>query len=249
VTLFEESRLLIVNPSARTDCGDFLRGEIDLSDVADADGIPDMDLMAVVVIASTSPIQRLDINSVLRLPAANGAIAVIDTTTDTLIDTIELSGENPYAATKGLTVRGDILFVSQAGLFGVMDGGIERIDLRAHRPEGYFITEDELGGDVVDFVMISDRLAYALVSQRVSIPRWCRSILPSRRCSTRCWPSTDSPYSTSGQRSRRAAVPTAPTQDGIRITGRSTGAAHEPAAGRRLGPVRSPLPALTLLVA
>ena len=165
VTLFEESRLLIVNPAARTDCSDFIRGEIDLTGVADGDGIPDMDLMAVVGDRLYVSIQRLDINTVLRLPAANGAIAVIDTTTDALVDTIELSGENPFAATKGLTVRGEALYVSQAGLFGVMDGGIERINLRTHQPEGYFITEDDLGGDVVDFVLISDRLAYAVVSR------------------------------------------------------------------------------------
>jgi DNA-binding beta-propeller fold protein YncE len=165
VTLFEESQLLIVNPSARSDCSDFIRGQIDLTSVADGDGIPDMDLMAVVGDRLYVAIQRLDINTVLRLPAANGAIAVIDTTTETLIDTIELSGENPYAATKGLTIQDGMLYVSQAGLFGVMDGGIERIDLRTHRPEGYFITEEDLGGDVVDFVLISDRLAYALVSR------------------------------------------------------------------------------------
>jgi hypothetical protein len=165
VTLFEESRLLIVNPSARSDCSDFIRGEIDLGSVADGDGIPDMDLMAVVGTRLYVAIQRLDINTVLRLPAANGALAVIDITTDTLVDTIELSGENPFAATKGLTVRGDALYVSQAGRFGVMDGGIERIDLHTGQPQGYFITEDDLGGDVVDFALISDRLAYALVSR------------------------------------------------------------------------------------
>lgn len=165
VTRFEESSVLIVNPAAQPDCSDFIRGSIDLSAVADADGIPDMDLMAVVGERLYVSVQRLDINNVLRLPATNGAIAVIDTTTDALIDTIELSGANPFAATKGLTVSGGALYIAEAGLFGVMDGGIERVDLASRRAEGFFVTEADLGGDIVDFVLISDHLAYALVSR------------------------------------------------------------------------------------
>ena len=166
VTLFEERELLIVNPRAQPDCRDFVRGTIDLGGLADADGIPDMDLMAVVGDRLYVAMQRLDINSVLRLPAGKGALAVIDTTSDTLVDTIELTGENPFAATKGLPVRGGKLYVAQAGRFGVMDGGIERVDLASGQPEGFFVTEEDLGGDVTDFVLVSEHLAYAIVSRR-----------------------------------------------------------------------------------
>jgi hypothetical protein len=166
VTLFEERELLIVNPHAQPDCKDFVRGAIDLGALADADGTPDMDLMAVVGDRLYVSVQRLDINSVLRLPAGRGALAVIDTASDTLIDTIELSGENPFAATKGLTVRAGKLYIAQAGRFGVMDGGIERVDLASGQPEGFFVTEEDLGGDVTDFVLVSEHLAYAIVSRR-----------------------------------------------------------------------------------
>jgi hypothetical protein len=165
VTRFEERELLIVNPQAQPGCSDFVRGTIDLGPLADADGIPDMDLMAIVGNRLYVAVQRLDINSVLRLPAGKGALAVIDSGSDTLIDTIELSGENPFAATKGLTVRGGKLYIAQAGLFGVMDGGIERVDLASGRPEGFFVTEEDLGGDVTDFVLVSEHLAYAIVSR------------------------------------------------------------------------------------
>ncbi len=166
VTRFEKSELLIVNPAAQPDCSDFIRGTIDLSGLADADGIPDMDLMVVVGDRLYVALQRLDINTLLRLPAANGAIAVIDTNTDRVVDTIELTGENPFSATKGLTVRDDLLWVAEAGRFGVMDGGIERIDLATNRGEGgFYVTEEDLGGDIVDFVLVDDHLAYAIVSR------------------------------------------------------------------------------------
>jgi hypothetical protein len=166
ITLYDDSELLIVNPDPRPDCSDFVLGSIDLTPVADGDGIPDMDLMAVHGDRLYVSLQRLDINSILRTPAAPGAIAVIDTATDTLIDTIELSGDNPFAATKGLTVRNGVLYVALAGLFGVLDGGLERVDLATGRAEGISVSETDLGGDITDFALVSDRLAYAIVARR-----------------------------------------------------------------------------------
>ncbi|HSP98187.1 MAG TPA: hypothetical protein VL049_13235 [Candidatus Dormibacteraeota bacterium] len=165
VTLFERRELLIVDPSAPRDCTGFIRGEIDLSSLADADGIPDMDQMAVVGDRLYVSLQRLDINSVLRLPAENGALAVIDLATDQLMGGIELTGANPFAATKGLTVRDGQLWIAEAGEFNVFDGGLERVDLATATPSGFVATETDLGGDLTDFVIVSDHLAYAVVSR------------------------------------------------------------------------------------
>jgi DNA-binding beta-propeller fold protein YncE len=165
VTLFEKRELLIVNPSAQRDCSDFVLGHIDLSSLADADGVPDMDQMAVVGDRLYVSLQRLDINTVLRLPAGNGAIAVIDLATDQLVGSIELSGPNPFAATKGLTVRDGALWISEAGEFNVFDGGIERVDLATGTAGGFRATETELGGDITDFAIVSDHRAYAIVSR------------------------------------------------------------------------------------
>lgn len=165
VSLFEKAELLIVNPSAQSDCRDFIIGRIDLSSLADADGVPDMDLMALAGDRLYVALQRLDINTILRLPATNGALAVIDTRTDTLLGGIELSGENPYGSTKGLTVHDGALWIAQAGRFNQFDGGIERIPLASGTPEGFLITEADLGGDVIDFAIVSDRRAYALVNR------------------------------------------------------------------------------------
>lgn len=165
VTRFEERTLWIVNPAARRDCRDFLRGTIDLSALADRDGIPDMDQMAVVDGRLYVALQRLDINTALRLPAQNGALAVIDVATDRLVGAVELSGRNPFAATKGLLVHGGAIHVAQAGLFNEPDGGIERVEPRAGRAEGFYVTERDLGGDIVDFVLVHDRLGYAVVNR------------------------------------------------------------------------------------
>jgi hypothetical protein len=165
VTLFEKRELLIVNPSAQRDCKDFVLGRIDLSSLADADGIPDMDQMAIVGDRLYVSLQRLDINSVLRLPAGNGAIAVVDLTTDQLVGGVELSGPNPFAATKGLTVRDGALWIAEAGEFNVFDGGLERVDLSTGRAGGFVATETDLGGDITDFAIVSDHRAYAIVNR------------------------------------------------------------------------------------
>jgi len=165
VTLFEERELLIVNPSARADCADFIIGRIDLSSLADADGIPDMDLMALVGTKLYVSLQRLDINSVLRTPAENGALAIVDTTSDQLVGSVELSGENPFTATKGLLVRSGRLWMSEVGDFNVFDGGLEYVDLASDTRSGIVVSERDLGGDITDVAFVSDELAYAIVSR------------------------------------------------------------------------------------
>ncbi|MFN8640162.1 MAG: hypothetical protein U0802_00295, partial [Candidatus Binatia bacterium] len=95
----------------------------------------------------------------------NGAVAVVDLATDQLVGDIELSGENPFGATKGLTVRDGALWIAEAGAFNVFDGGIERVDLATGTAGGFFATETDLGGDVTDFAVVSDQLAYAVVNR------------------------------------------------------------------------------------
>jgi hypothetical protein len=163
VTRFELTSLLIVNPSVGADCAGFVLGSIDLAQFADADGIPEMDQMAIVNGMLYVSLQRLDRNNSF-IPAGPGMLAVIDTTTDTVAGQITLSGENPFGNTKGLTVDRGMLVVGEAGQLGVNDGGIERVDLTTNTAEGFFITEAALGGDLNDFVLVSDQLGYAIIA-------------------------------------------------------------------------------------
>ena len=163
VTRFSAKELYIVNPTAGADCTGFMLGTIDLSPYADADGYPEMDQMAVVGDRLYVSLERLDRLNFLQ-PAETAAIAVIDVHTDTVIDVIPLSGMNPFSQQKGLVVRDGALVVSEAGRFGVNDGGIERVDLTTDEAQGYFVTEAALGGDLTDFVLVSDDLGYAVLS-------------------------------------------------------------------------------------
>jgi len=161
VTRYGTPSLLIVNPSPQADCADFVRGTIDLSAFADADGNPEMSQLAVVGERLYVSLQRLQ----NFMPAGPGVIAVIDIATDQVVTSITLSGENPFAQTKGLTVVNGALVVAEDGVFGVNDGGLERVDLASGTAQGFFITEADLGGDITDFVLVSDRLGYAIVSK------------------------------------------------------------------------------------
>jgi hypothetical protein len=178
VTRFNEKELYIVDPSVGFDCDRSLLGSIDLSPWADADGFPEMDQMALIGDRLYVSLQRLDRSNFLR-PAETGAIVVIDTLTDTVIEEIPLTGENPFAQTKGLVVRDGAIIISESGSFGVNDGGIERVDLASGEAEGFFITEAELGGDLTDFALVSDSLGYAVIS----LPNFDNSLVrfdPSR---------------------------------------------------------------------
>src|SRR5690242_5095754 len=48
VAALGSAQLLIVNPAAHADCSDFVVGHVDLSAFADADGIPEMNALAII---------------------------------------------------------------------------------------------------------------------------------------------------------------------------------------------------------
>lgn len=148
-----------LNPSA--DCSGFVRKRIDLSSLADADGRTEPTRMVVLGDRLYVTLQLLDNFA----PTDSSALAVIDTTTDELVGSIALSAPNPFSETKGLPVDDDgKIYVAEVGNFGVLDGGIERVDPATGRAEGHFITEEDLGGDVNDFVIVSGSRGYAVIS-------------------------------------------------------------------------------------
>lgn len=156
------TEVLVVDPSPATDCGDFIKDRIGLADLADEDGNPELYQSAVVGDRLYVTLQKLDRNNFF-VPAENGSIAVIDTATDEFVEEIVLTGQNPFAQTKGIPVLDGELIVGQVGFFGVNDGGIERVNLTSG-PEGFFITEADLGADIVDFIVLSHSDAYLVLS-------------------------------------------------------------------------------------
>lgn len=183
VSLFGGTDVLVVDPTPPPDCGGFIRGRIDLAAFADADGLPEMHHMAIIGDRLYVALQKLD-QANFFVPADKGSIAVIDVNTDTVAGEIVLSGSNPFSQGKGLAIRDGKLLISQAGFFGRLDGGIERVDPESGRAEGFFVTEADLGGDVTDFAIVSDTLGYAVLS----LPDFTNSVVafdPGRRRVTR----------------------------------------------------------------
>ena len=160
VTLFESTELLVIDPSVGSDCSGFVRGTIDLSPYADDDGVPEMDAMTIIDEVLFVTLQRLDRNDLFS-PNGRGVVVAIDTRTDTVTRAIELAGENPFSR---IVRRGNELWIASVGAFTQRDGGIEAIDLATMEPLGFVVREEDLGGDITDFVVVSEQIAYAVLS-------------------------------------------------------------------------------------
>lgn len=157
-----------------------LLGEVDLSALADADGIPEASWAVAVGNRIVVAVGRLDRHDAYR-PTGPGALAVLDPTTDRVERAIELSAENPWGE-PAVGTDGRLL-VGLAGRFGELDGGIEAVDVSAGRAEGLVATEAELGGDVLSFVAGDDGALWILVSDAASVTslvRWEPSAGPAR---------------------------------------------------------------------
>ena len=164
VTRYGAPDLWVVDPGARS-CDGFRRRTIDLGALADADGIPEMDQMALVAGRLFVSLARLDRGRRFA-PAGRSRLAVVDTATDTLAGVVELSGRNAFGDAAGLPREPGTgkLVVAEAGdLFTVGDGGLERVDPFTLTAEGFFVTEDDLGGNITDFVLVSPTKGYAIV--------------------------------------------------------------------------------------
>jgi DNA-binding beta-propeller fold protein YncE len=164
VTRYGAPELWAVDPGAAS-CDGFVRRRIDLGALADADGIPEMDQMAVVGDRLFVTLARLDRGQRFA-PAGHSRLAVIDTTTDTLAGVVELQGRNAFGDSAGLPREPETgrLVVAQAGnIMAVGDGGLELVDPFTLASAGWLVTEDDLGGNITDFVLLSARKGYAIV--------------------------------------------------------------------------------------
>jgi hypothetical protein len=164
VSRYEWKTLLVVNPYSGA-----VLDSIDLSPVADADGIPEMDRMAVV--GDRLFVTLNSINHTTWEPEGPGKVAVIDVAADTLIDAdpgtpgvqaIELELPNPYSRLRYDPWRGQLV-VGCLGSWSTLDGGVETIDPLALECRGVLIAETELGGDVSDVCLFSEDRGYAVV--------------------------------------------------------------------------------------
>ena len=164
---YEETTLWVVEPLHGA-----LLATVDLSQFADADGIPEMSQVTAVGDFAFVSLQRLDRNSTYMPPAGGSCLAVIDTRTDTVVDAdpsspgidpILLPAENP---------SGDLwydrhlnrLLVVCSGNFLVANGGLAVVNPFTRQSEGFVATEAQLGGDLQAARLASSSLGWAIVS-------------------------------------------------------------------------------------
>lgn len=167
VSRYGSADLMVVNTLSG-----FQGNNISLAAFADGDGIPEMARMALVGPYLFVACQRLT-NFLATNPSV---VVVIDTRTNTVVDVdpvapgvqaIPLLGRDPVtdliydSATQ-------TLLVGCVGLYGVLDGGIERIDAVAFQSLGFVITEATLGGDIGDIAWNGPDHSYAIVSDASS---------------------------------------------------------------------------------
>lgn len=163
ISRHERTHLLRVDP--RTGLGS---DAVDLSVLADADGLPEMSMMARHGRHLFVQLQRIDGET--GLPVAPSLLAVVDLATETLVDVdpllpgvqgIELVGLVPSfkMQVERATRR---LYVSTPNGLLTGDGGIEEIDLVTLRSRGFVTSEAQLGGDLTGFVLVSPDLGYVL---------------------------------------------------------------------------------------
>jgi hypothetical protein len=165
VTRYNRPELWIVDPTPSPSCAGFRRGTIDLSPWADADGLPEMDQLLVVGDRAFVLLERLDRGNGYQ-PVGKSLLLVIDTTTDQVVGSVKLAGANAFSASPGMRREpgtGAILISSAGNIYRTGDGGIERVDPGTLTTSGFFVTEDALGGNVTDFVVVSATKGYAIV--------------------------------------------------------------------------------------
>ena len=163
VSLFDRPQILIVDPTPGPRCEGFVRGAIDISAYADADGLPESDLMRIVGRRLYVTLEKLDRDNFF-VPSGPGSVLVVDVDSDTVVKEIPLTSGNPFSQSPGIVLDGNSLVISETNEFGRNDGGLERIDLSDETARGFFVTEATLGGDLTDFVLVDEHLGYAVIS-------------------------------------------------------------------------------------
>jgi hypothetical protein len=153
VSLFGEDHLLVVHPTA----GDLL-GEIDLSAYADGDGLPEPSGLVLIDGAVYATVQRLE----SLQPVNQSYLVEIDAATGALIDDYPLA-ETPSGRLRYNPVLERIVLVEAGSFSDPSDGCVELFDPVAKQAGGPLITEEQLGGDVVDAVLASESVGFAIV--------------------------------------------------------------------------------------
>jgi hypothetical protein len=166
--LESESAVVSLHETGEVVRVDLRSGEVvaraDLGSLADADGEPEPAALTVSDGAAFVVLQLLDRDSVLWDPTGPATVAVLSADTLELESSFALEGWNPVTRLQPGPDEAT-RYIGHAGVYADPDdGGIERIDLVGERSLGMAISGAELGGNVIDFAIVGDRLGVAVVN-------------------------------------------------------------------------------------
>jgi hypothetical protein len=165
VTRYNTNTIWIVDPSRCVQTG-----SIDLSSLADGDGLAEVDMMCRVGGRVFVTVQRLDRNN-YWVPAGTSYVAVIDAVTDALVDVnpslpgtqpITLTGSDPYSDIQLDPYTGK-LYVPCVGYWGLKDGGVEKVDPVTLQSDGFIFLETAAQGDIIDAEIDMGTKGFAIV--------------------------------------------------------------------------------------
>jgi hypothetical protein len=154
VLRYAEPEALVVHPQTGA-----VQGRVDLGAYADADGVPEMAYGLVHGGRVYVALQRL----VDFAPGDYSSLLVLDGAGGTVEREIRLTASDPFAPLRHVPAL-DAISVPEVGLFGELDGGVELLAPDAAGPAGLAVTEAELGGDLVDALVVDATRGYAVIA-------------------------------------------------------------------------------------
>lgn len=154
VTRYGKGSLLVIDPADGSELD-----TIDLTPLADGDGIPEMDRIIEWHGKLLVTLQRLDEDAWFT-PTDRSTVAVIDPTTNQVTAFFDLEGVNPISR---FATDGDHLFVATVGSWGVADGGIERLNDEL-TGAATVVTGADFDGDLGELAIVSSTKGYVVVS-------------------------------------------------------------------------------------
>lgn len=133
----------------------------DTSMYADDDGRPETSWMHLHEDLLYITCQLLDTNGWFN-PTAPGKLLVMNVATGQWQDPIQLEVMNPYTHLR-MDADGTLL-VGGVGNWALADGGVERVNLTTQSSEGLVLTEAQLGGDLLNFIVDRSGRYFVLTS-------------------------------------------------------------------------------------
>lgn len=154
VLRYAETGLLTVHPTLGSELG-----TVDLGQYADGDGVPEAAWALVHGDEVFVALQRLTD----FVPADYSSLVVLDAASGEPKREIRLSAADPFAPLRYVPGL-DRIAVVETGLVGELDGGLELLAPDAEGPAGLAVTEQQLGGDLMDAVVADEHHAYAVIA-------------------------------------------------------------------------------------